>query len=115
MPLQQVASTGLCKGRVCYCGMTVLQPKGFYSRLFPVPTRSLSRSEEEKLIRLGDAMRYNVEREGTLTPRVGYTYFSQFVGHDLTYDPTPLDNFAKPIPARALEKCRRSRAPWCQR
>ncbi len=91
MPLQQVASTGLCKGRVCYCGMTVLQPKGFYSRLFPVPTRSLSRSEEEKLIRLGDAMRYNVEREGTLTPRVGYTYFSQFVGHDLTYDPTPLD------------------------
>jgi len=71
--------------------MTVLQPKGFYSRLFPVPTRSLSRSEEEKLIRLGDAMRYNVEREGTLTPRVGYTYFSQFVGHDLTYDPTPLD------------------------
>src|SRR6266498_4112207 len=91
MPLQQVASTGLCKGRVCYCGMTVLQPKGFYSRLFPVPTRSLSRSEEEKLIRLGDAMRYNVEREGTLTPRVGYTYFSQFVGHDLTYDPTPLE------------------------
>ncbi len=90
--------------------MTVLQPKGFYSRLFPVPARSLSRSEEEKLIRLGDAMRYNVEREGTLTPRVGYTYFSQFVGHDLTYDPTPLDNFAKPIPARALEKCRRSKA-----
>jgi hypothetical protein len=36
-------------------------------------------------------MRYNVEREGTLTPRVGYTYFSQFVGHDLTHDPTPLD------------------------
>jgi hypothetical protein len=27
-------------------------------------------------------MRYNIEREGTLTPRVGYTYFSQFVGHD---------------------------------
>jgi hypothetical protein len=36
-------------------------------------------------------MRYDIEREGTLTPRVGYTYFSQFVGHDLTYDPTPLE------------------------
>jgi hypothetical protein len=48
------------------------------------------RGDEEKLVKLGDAMRYNVEREGTLTPRVGYTYFSQFIGHDLTYDPTPL-------------------------
>jgi hypothetical protein len=35
-------------------------------------------------------MRYDVEREGTHTPRVGFTYFGQFVGHDLTYDPTPL-------------------------
>jgi len=49
------------------------------------------KGDGEKLIKLGDAMRYNVEREGTLTPRVGYTYFSQFVGHDLTHDPTPLD------------------------
>jgi hypothetical protein len=31
-----------------------------------------------------------VEREGTLTPRAGYTYFGQFVGHDLTHDTTPL-------------------------
>jgi Animal haem peroxidase len=36
-------------------------------------------------------MRYDVEREGTLTPRVGYTYFGQFVGHDLTHDTTPID------------------------
>ncbi len=71
--------------------MKVPQPKGYYSRLFPVPTRPLANSDEEKLIKLGEAMRYNVEREGTLTPRVGYTYFSQFVGHDLTHDPTPLD------------------------
>jgi hypothetical protein len=35
-------------------------------------------------------MRYDIEREGTLTPRVGYTYFGQFVGHDLTHDTTPL-------------------------
>jgi len=36
-------------------------------------------------------MRYEVEREGTLSPRVGYTYFGQFIGHDLTLDSTPLD------------------------
>ena len=42
-------------------------------------------------------MRYSVEREGTLTPRVGYTYFGQFVGHDLTHDSTPLEGpYAEP-------------------
>jgi len=56
-----------------------------------MPGEPLGKSQEEKLIRLGEAMRYDVEREGTLTPRVGYTYFSQFVGHDLTHDPTPLE------------------------
>jgi heme peroxidase len=35
-------------------------------------------------------MRYEVEREGTLTPRIGFTYFGQFLGHDLTHDLTPL-------------------------
>ena len=35
-------------------------------------------------------MRYAVEREGTMTPRIGYTYFGQFLGHDLTHDVTPL-------------------------
>ena len=35
-------------------------------------------------------MRYEVEREGTLTPRIGYTYFGQFLGHDLSHDGTPL-------------------------
>src|SRR5438094_747373 len=71
--------------------MMALQAKGHYSRLFPAATRSIANSDEERLIKLGDAMRYDVEREGTLTPRVGYTYFSQFVGHDLTYDLTSLD------------------------
>ena len=67
------------------------QLNGYYSRLFPPATCHINEKDEEKLVRLGDAMRYDIEREGTLTPRVGYTYFSQLVGHDLTYDPTPLD------------------------
>ena len=67
------------------------QPKDYYSRLFQLPAEPLAKSEEEKLIQLGNAMRYDIEREGTLTPRVGYTYFGQFVGHDLTDDTTPLD------------------------
>jgi hypothetical protein len=71
--------------------MSRLPPKGYYSRLFQMPAKPLGTGEEEKLVKLGEAMRYDVEREGTLTPRVGYTYFSQFVGHDLTYDPTPLE------------------------
>jgi hypothetical protein len=71
--------------------MTLLQPNEYYSRLFQTPAEPLGTGEEEKLIRLGEAMRYDVQREGTLTPRVGYTYFSQFVGHDLTHDPTPLN------------------------
>jgi hypothetical protein len=42
-------------------------------------------------------MCYQVEREGTLTPRVGYTYFGQFIAHDLTHDSTPLAGpFAEP-------------------
>jgi hypothetical protein len=71
------------------------QPKlaveGYYSRLFPPPANPLLAHDEEKLIDLGRAMRYSIEREGTLTPRVGYTYFGQIVGHDLSHDTTPLD------------------------
>jgi hypothetical protein len=73
------------------------EPKGHYSRLFARPARPVSPHEEGKLIELGHAMRYRVEREGTLTPRVGYTYFGQFVGHDLTHDFTPLEGpYAEP-------------------
>jgi hypothetical protein len=64
--------------------------KGHYSRLFSLPTAPINADEEFKLVKLGSAMRYGREREGTLTPRIGYTYFGQFVGHDLTYDATPL-------------------------
>jgi hypothetical protein len=67
------------------------QPNGYYSRLFRPSAEPLTTSDEGKLIELGSAMRYEVEREGTLTPRVGYTYFAQFVGHDLTQDATPLN------------------------
>src|ERR1043166_9516608 len=71
--------------------MTILQPQGCYSRLFPPASRPIGKGDEEKLMRLGDAMRYDIEREATFTPRVGYTYFSQFVGHDLTHDLTPFN------------------------
>src|SRR6266480_2309120 len=64
--------------------------KGYYSRLFGPPAQPITSDEEFKLVELGSAMRYGREREGTLTPRVGYTYFGQFIGHDLTYDSTPL-------------------------
>lgn len=38
-----------------------------------MPAEPIAKNDEETLIKLGEAMRYDVEREGTLTPRVGYT------------------------------------------
>jgi hypothetical protein len=69
---------------------TGAKPKGYYSRLFGPPAHPIGESEEAKLVELGNAMRYRREREGTLTPRSGFTYFGQFLGHDLTHDTTPL-------------------------
>src|SRR4051812_1868616 len=65
-------------------------PKSHYSRRFGMAAQPIGESEEAKLIELGDTMRYQVEREGTHTPRIGFTYFGQFLGHDLTHDATPL-------------------------
>jgi Animal haem peroxidase len=65
-------------------------PKGYYSRLFEKPAHPVTADGEAALIDLGSAMRYEEEREGTLTPRIGYTYFGQFLGHDLSHDVTPL-------------------------
>ena len=66
------------------------EPRGYYSRLFAKAANPIAQDQEEVLVALGNAMRYDVEREGTHTPRVGFTYFGQFLGHDLTHDPTPL-------------------------
>src|SRR6476469_3824902 len=73
-----------------HAGMSSTASKGHYSRLFRKPAQPFAPDEEFSLVELGNAMRYTVEREGTLTPRVGYTYFGQFLGHDLTHDATPL-------------------------
>jgi hypothetical protein len=79
------------QGEVCSHARTMrAEPKGHYARLFAKPAHPITADEEAKLIELGSAMRYDVEREGTLTPRIGYTYFGQFLGHDLTHDATPL-------------------------
>lgn len=82
------------------------EPRGHYSRLFARAANPIPRNQEDKLVALGEAMRYDVEREGTLTPRVGYTYFGQFVGHDLTHDTTPLEG-----PYHAPERTANYRTP----
>ena len=66
------------------------KPQGCYGRLFESAHAPISKAAEEKLVQLGESMRYAVEREATLTPRVGFAYFGQFIGHDLTHDKTPL-------------------------
>jgi hypothetical protein len=81
----------------CSHSIATAEPKGVYSRMFPAASEPLLGRDEEKLFALGDSMRYASEREGTLTPRAGYTYFSQFVGHDLTHDTTSLNGpYAEP-------------------
>jgi hypothetical protein len=74
-------------------------PRGNYSRLFGEPEHPIGEDEERKLIELGNAMRYETELEGTLTPRIGFTYFGQFLGHDVTHDSTPMNG-----PYRAPEQ-----------
>jgi heme peroxidase len=79
------------KFRCAHAFPTQTEQRGHYTRLFARAARPVARDQEKKLIELGRAMRYEAEREGTLTPRVGYTYFGQFIGHDLTHDSTPLE------------------------
>lgn len=93
-----VAPEGVCSGAspCAHARTTQTKPRGRYSRLFGLPAEPIGENDEPKLIELGNAMRYAVEREGTLTPRIGFTYFGQFLGHDLTHDATPLGG---PYPA----------------
>jgi hypothetical protein len=89
MTLEQSPAT--LKGATCsHAHAMRAAPKGHYARLFEKPAQPITADQETKLIELGCSMRYEVEREGTLTPRIGYTYFGQFLGHDLTHDATPL-------------------------
>ena len=71
---------------------------GRYTRMFPElkgkPARSSS-DIEEGLVRLGEAM---VDKDPSVEPEsqpelptAGYTYFGQFIDHDLTLDLTPLN------------------------
>src|ERR1700730_3652726 len=90
-PMNAIQESTEFKPKCAHAHVTHSEPKGHYSRLFERPAKPVPMDQEDKLIELGKAMRYEVEREGTLTPRVGYTYFAQFVGHDLTHDPTPLE------------------------
>ena len=70
--------------------MPVLRESSTFGRLFGPATNSVTSADEEKLIKLGQSMRDEEEREGTLTPRTGYTYLGQFIAHDLTLDDMPL-------------------------
>lgn len=62
-----------------------------FNRLFPEATQPITPSQESGLIKLGQAMRDVQERAGQDTPKIGYTYFGQFVDHDLTQDRTLLN------------------------
>ena len=46
------------------------EAKGYYSRLFAKPANPIGEDQEEALVALGNAMRYEVERESVHTPRV---------------------------------------------
>ena len=76
---------------VCSHARTIqATPRGYYTRLFGKTAHPIGVDDEAKLVELGNAMRYEIEREGTLTPRIGFTYFGQFLGHDLSHDVTSL-------------------------
>ncbi len=81
--------------------------RGHYSRMFSASARPADGDYEQRLVELGSSMRYSIEREGTLTPRIGYTYLGQFIGHDISHDGTPLDGpYAEPATTANY------RTPW---
>ena len=80
-------------------GGTPSSAAGRYARMFPDLKGKPSRSSpdiEEGLARLGEEM---VDKDPSVEPEsqpelptAGYTYFGQFIDHDLTLDLTPLSN-----------------------
>ena len=64
-----------------------------YTRIFPELARAPSTPNslvEQGLIALGEGMLDNPKDRPKETPFAGYTYFGQFIDHDLTFDVTPL-------------------------
>jgi hypothetical protein len=68
-----------------------LSAKGFYHRTLPQADDPLNTAAGEvKLKTLADAMSDTVNADSTNLP-TGYTYFGQFIDHDLTWNRTALD------------------------
>jgi hypothetical protein len=68
------------------------QRQGCFGRMFPEADRPLTGQDEEKLCELGEAM--CVEGPGAAEStnlNAGYTYFGQFIAHDLIWNRTLLD------------------------
>src|SRR3954465_3637519 len=75
----------------------------FFDRMFAPAQKPIATADEAALIALGDSMRdlSQTEAPGIFTPHIGYTYFGQFIDHDLTNDRTPLDGpYAAPTATR---------------
>jgi hypothetical protein len=80
-----------------------------YTRMFPRLARRPSTPDsalENALAELGASMR-DLDLDANVTESAGYTYFGQFIDHDLTLDITPLD-FAHPN----VERIRNYRTPF---
>ena len=69
--------------------MNGLDRSQFYGRMFPPTATPLSLEQEPDLITLGKAMRDSGVKSDK-TAAAGFTYFGQFIDHDLTQDTTPL-------------------------
>lgn len=77
-----------------------------YTRMFPQLARPPHAEIEEGLRKLGELMEDDDSGDNSPTVTAGYTYFGQFIDHDLTLDITPLEE-AHP----AVEQIRNLRTP----
>lgn len=81
--------------------------KGHYERVLPLADQPLDSAEGlNRLFQLARAMTDDGPWDSTLLP-AGYTYFGQFVDHDLTFNDSPLD-VAPPDDLRLLPNYRTS-------